>query len=198
MEDVETERSALSLMSFLEVAMRGEDDDIGIAEGSDDMSKDIGIAEAAEKEEKKKQPKKEKKEKKEKKKEAPSRKKVDFMTDCLRHVEGLIQTLDQSYTDEHLGDVLHSTCIHEKDFPLSQHDGFKHKQACDEFADLLVAARDENLKDGTISGYNKFCDGYYEHKFGKAEPKKAESDAKKAKNHILVLVVGGLLSLIGR
>merc|ERR1719399_1253514 len=49
MEDVETERSALSLMSFLEVAMRGEDDD-RIAEGSDDMSKDIGIAEAAEKE----------------------------------------------------------------------------------------------------------------------------------------------------
>merc|ERR1719375_211692 len=75
MEDVETERSALSLMSFLEVAMRGEDDDIGIAEGSDDMSKDIGIAEAAEKEEKKKEPKKEKKEKKEKKKEAPSTKK---------------------------------------------------------------------------------------------------------------------------
>merc|ERR1719428_1179135 len=118
MEDVETERSALSLMSFLEVAMRGEDDD-------------IGIAEAAEKEEKKKEPKKEKKEKK---KEAPSRKKVDFMTVCLRHVEGLVQTLDQSYTDEHLGDVLHSTCIHEKDFPLSQYDGFKHKQACDEFA----------------------------------------------------------------
>merc|ERR1719313_371338 len=82
MEDVETERSALSLMSFLEVAMRGEDDDIGIAEGSDDMSKDIGIAEAAEKEEKKKEPKKEKKKKE--KKEAPSKKKVDFMTDCLR------------------------------------------------------------------------------------------------------------------
>merc|ERR1719399_2461113 len=176
MEDVETERSALSLMSFLEVAMRGEDDDIGIAEGSDDMSKDIGIAEAAEKEEKK---------------EEPSRKKVDFMTVCLRHVEGLVQTLDQSYTDEHLGDVLHSTCIHEKDFPLSQHDGFKHKQACDEFADLLVAARDENLKDGTISGYNKFCDGYYEHKFGKAEPKKAES-------HIVVIAIAGLLSLFGR
>merc|ERR1719327_19321 len=193
MEDVETERSALSLMSFLEVAMRGEDDDIGIAEGSDDMSKDIGIAEAAEKE-----AKKEKKEKKEKKKEAPSRKKVDFMTVCLRHVEGLVQTLDQSYTDEHLGDVLHSTCIHEKDFPLSQYDGFKHKQACDEFADLLVTARDENLRDGTINGYNKFCDGYYEHKFGKAEPKKAESDAKNARSHILVLVIGGLISLLGR
>merc|ERR1719399_663542 len=51
MEDVETERSALSLMSFLEVAMRGEDDDdVGIAEGSGDLDRDIGIAEAAQKE----------------------------------------------------------------------------------------------------------------------------------------------------
>merc|ERR1719261_1189754 len=47
MEDVETERSALSLMSFLEVATRGDDDDVGIAEGSGDLDKDIGIAEAA-------------------------------------------------------------------------------------------------------------------------------------------------------
>merc|ERR1719231_1633103 len=161
------------------------------------MSKDIGIAEAAEKEEKK-EPKK-KKEKKEKKKEAPSRKKVDFMTVCLRHVEGLVQTLDQSYTDEHLGDVLHSTCIHEKDFPLTQSDGFEHKQACDEFANLLVAARDENLKDGTISGYNHFCDRYYEHINGDKEPKRAESHksgAKESRGLVLAGIIGGLVHLL--
>merc|ERR1719313_341055 len=197
---MQAKESALSLISFLEFSMRGGDDDIGIAEGNHDLSgdlasgKDIGIAEEAKKEEKKKEPKK----KKEKKVKKIDQKKLDFMPDCLRHVEALVQNLDQSYTDEHLSDVLHSTCIHEKEFPLTQSDGFKHKQACDEFADVLVAARDENLKDGTISGYTKFCERYYEHISGHAEPVKAEShlERKEEGNKWWPIVIVGVLVLV--
>jgi len=205
-EDEETEVSALSLMAFLEVAAgagknvtmlnrgratmvnKGRDDGNKTAKGDDgnktakegepakNVTKDAKTAPAA---------------------KAGYTQKESFMMACLRHVEALIQRLDQSYTDIHLDAVLKDQCQHEANFPLSQSDGFKHKQACEEFADLLVQARDENLKDGTINGYTLFCNRMHEHKYGTEEPpKQAEVKQPEQTSQWLFWVITAIIIIL--
>lgn len=224
-EDQVTEESALSLMAFLELAADAEKNVTMLNKGHTTMlnrGQDAAIAEEpeAKKDEKKPENSTELAEKTKKEGEVEKNggkqistakagytQKQSFMMACLRHVEALIQRLDQSYTDVHLGEVLRDQCALEGHFPLSQSDGFKHKQACEEFAGLLVEARDENLKDGTINGYTLFCERMHEHKYGKAEEpaKKAEPKKPEAASNwlfwlitclIILLVVAGIGGIV--
>lgn len=97
-----------------------------------------------------------------------------FMEKCLDHVKSLVMKLDGSYTDVHLYWVLMQQCELEEVYPRSVSDGFNHAAACEEFAVLLVQARDDHLATGTNEGYVRFCERYHEHKFGRPEPKAAE------------------------
>lgn len=90
-----------------------------------------------------------------------------FKLACLRHVEKLVSKNDRSHTDVHLERELLQQCDLEKEYPLTSQDGFEDPDACRDFASILVKARNANLKDGNLGGYEYFCGRYYMHKGGK-------------------------------
>lgn len=89
-----------------------------------------------------------------------------YLPGCLAHVKNLVSALDRSYTDVQLETVLKQDCELEKEFPQSQEDGFEHQEACLQFAERLVKARDTELETGSVKGYEEFCQLYYIHKGG--------------------------------
>jgi hypothetical protein len=89
-----------------------------------------------------------------------------FKPACLRHVQQLVSKSDRAHTDVHLDQELLQQCELERQYPLTRSDGFEDEQACKDFASMLVAARDDNLRDGSVRGYEYFCRQYYVHKGG--------------------------------
>lgn len=89
-----------------------------------------------------------------------------YLPACLAHVKKVVSAVDRSYTDIQLETVLKQECWLDKKFPKSQEDGFEHQKACLDFAERLVRARATELETGSVAGYEKFCELYYEHKGG--------------------------------
>lgn len=98
----------------------------------------------------------------------------DWLPKCVHHVKALVLDLDRSYTDQQLKYALRTDCILDKQFTVYE-DGFHNKSACDKFAELLVIAREADLKYDTDEGYKGFCTDYYMHKSGK-NVKKPEAE----------------------
>lgn len=111
--------------------------------------------------------------KKESRLELGKQQRVAFVPQCLRHVEMLLGSLDQAYTDVHLETVLMAECQLAEHFPKTRRTGFTERDGCEEFATKLVAAREQNLKDGTIGGYERFCNEYASIVYGEPIPKKS-------------------------
>jgi hypothetical protein len=86
-----------------------------------------------------------------------------FKPKCLEHVKKLIGSVDQSYTDEQLETALQNECKLAQEFPKSVKSGYKSHDKCMEFAKKLAAARNEELKSGDASAYDKFCAEYHKH-----------------------------------
>ncbi|CAK0880713.1 unnamed protein product, partial [Prorocentrum cordatum] len=80
----------------------------------------------------------------------------DFMPQCLAHLHRVIRRVDRWYTDEQLGVLLSRECDLDQTF-LSYEDGFKHREACEEFGADLTKARFEELASGSTKGYLEFC-----------------------------------------
>jgi len=106
----------------------------------------------------------------------------EFLPLCVEHVKQTVRTVDFSYTDEQLKPILEEQCLLDGSFPHVHENGFKHEQACREFAEQLVSARDQELETKSDKGYTEFCMDYIQHKTGgatqaKKSPKKEESGA---------------------
>jgi len=86
----------------------------------------------------------------------------DFMPQCLAHLHRVIRRVDRWYTDEQLGVLLSRECDLDQTF-LSYEDGFKHREACEEFGADLTKARFEELASGSTKGYLEFCEKYHAH-----------------------------------
>jgi len=94
----------------------------------------------------------------------------DFSPACLAHVHRLVNKVDLSYTDVQLGTVLEHECARMQAFQYVVVDQFGSKKDCKMFAEVLVAARDEELSSGKMTGYVKFCADYYEFQVNKSIP----------------------------
>lgn len=90
-----------------------------------------------------------------------------FRPACVAHTRKLTRTIDMAYTDEQLRTVLENECKLDKMF-VSVETGFNDYNACKRFAKQLSDARNMELKDGSVEGYEKFCFYYYAYK-GKLE-----------------------------
>mmetsp|Transcript_9784 Transcript_9784/g.18515 ORF Transcript_9784/g.18515 Transcript_9784/m.18515 type:complete len:304 (+) Transcript_9784:122-1033(+) len=113
----------------------------------------------------------------------------DFQPACIAHTKKLVTSLDRAYTDVQLRSVLENECSLDKMF-VSVETGFGDDDACKNFAKTLVDARNEELEKGSLEGYKKFCDGYYEFKGGKVpekpkdeKPEKENAKKEKSKEH---------------
>jgi len=110
----------------------------------------------------------------------------DFEPKCLSHLKNLLDELDKAYTDEQLRTVLGHECQNEDAFPHSYQDGFKQKQKfCQQFADDLAMARDEELRTGDVRGYKDFCQSYYDHRLGRGKWATTTMAPTKAKSNIV-------------
>merc|ERR1719359_1285389 len=89
--------------------------------------------------------------------------KEEFMTKCLAHVNELVYTLDNSYTDIQLETVLQHECQLSQEFPKSRSSNFRSHEACMAFSTKLAKARREEIDTGKTDGYNDFCLQYYTH-----------------------------------
>lgn len=92
-----------------------------------------------------------------------------FLPACLKHVNETLEYVDRAYTDLNLHTALLSQCELEERFPNTHEDGFKHTEACEVFATLLVEARNLDLDTGDREGYVYFCETFYAHKGGKVQ-----------------------------
>jgi len=95
---------------------------------------------------------------------------TDFLPVCFGHVKTLLRRLDLSYTDVRLRDVLVNACKATKEFPLVYDEGFKSADGCAKFADLLVDAREHELKVRSTRRYNTFCRSFYRYVYGDRLP----------------------------
>jgi len=95
---------------------------------------------------------------------------TDFLPVCFDHVKTLLHRLDLSYTDVRLRDVLVNACKATKEFPLVYDEGFKSADGCAKFADLLVDAREHELKVRSTRRYNTFCRSFYRYVYGDRLP----------------------------
>merc|ERR1740116_537104 len=73
---------------------------------------------------------------------------------------------------------------------ISVETGFNDYDACKRFAKLLTNARDMELKDGSVEGYEKFCEYYYEYKgklekSGQVEEKMARTKERKPEKRVI-------------
>jgi hypothetical protein len=100
-----------------------------------------------------------------------------WMPSCTRHLRQLTAEVDGSYTDVQLEQVLAHECWYAKKFPRSCDSGFEEAKHCDAFAKLVVAARDEELANGSRKGYEKCCEHYYHLIGGAADIKKKRNKA---------------------
>lgn len=113
----------------------------------------------------------------------------EWLPKCVHHVKALVADLDRSYTDAQLKYALQTDCHLDKEFTVYE-DGFHNKTACEKFAELLVIAREADLKYGTDEGYKGFCTDYYLHKNGEIDEKylkdgdEEDKGAKKKKASI--------------
>mmetsp|Transcript_2090 Transcript_2090/g.4753 ORF Transcript_2090/g.4753 Transcript_2090/m.4753 type:complete len:226 (-) Transcript_2090:164-841(-) len=121
--------------------------------------------------------------------------KEKFLDSCLLHVRRLIGSLDRSYTDENLMRVLKHSCQHSENFPSVYEDGFKHSEACNDFAEQLHAARMKELENSTSTlGYSKFCADYYAHLLGgSATPVKVKATPQAS---YLIWIILALIILV--
>lgn len=90
-----------------------------------------------------------------------------FMPACGSHVRKVVTSVDHSYSDEQLRTVLEHQCRLDKAFDHVAEDGFKHHDACVEFARQLSDARHEELSTGSSQGYAAFCADFFVHRGGK-------------------------------
>lgn len=112
----------------------------------------------------------------------------EFSPACLAHVHRLVNKIDLSYTDVQLGHVLENECGLMKHFQYVVVDQFGSKKDCKKFAEVLVAARDEELSSGKMTGYTKFCSDYYEFQVNRSAPV-ANTKSVAALQRISFLVV---------
>lgn len=114
----------------------------------------------------------------------------EWLPKCIRHVKALVLDLDRSYTDQQLKYALETDCELDKQFTVYE-DGFHNKSACTKFAELLVIAREADLKYDTDEGYKGFCSDYYLHKGGDVPEEKEKVEAEIKEEGGTALTKGG-------
>lgn len=112
-----------------------------------------------------------------------------FKPACVAHTRKLTKTIDMAYSDAQLETVLENECSLDKMF-ISVETGFNDYDACKRFAKLLTNARDMELKDGSVEGYEKFCEYYYEYKgklekSGQVEDKTTRTKERKKEKRVI-------------
>lgn len=112
-----------------------------------------------------------------------------FMPACREHVRKVVVSVDHSYTDVQLEEVLEQQCKLDHAFDHVREDGFKQHDACKDFASNLAHARDEELRSGSSKGYEDFCEDYYVHRGGKL-PHHAGADNATGPSAIVAEVAG--------
>eukprot|EP00747_Dinoflagellata_sp_TGD_P162708 gnl/TRDRNA2_/TRDRNA2_180609_c0_seq1.p1 gnl/TRDRNA2_/TRDRNA2_180609_c0~~gnl/TRDRNA2_/TRDRNA2_180609_c0_seq1.p1 ORF type:complete len:216 (+),score=63.09 gnl/TRDRNA2_/TRDRNA2_180609_c0_seq1:80-727(+) len=123
----------------------------------------------------------------------------DFMPACLKHIRDIVAETDHAYTDHQLEAVLMDQCWLEKSFPNSHEDGFDRSKVCAKFASDLKKARYQELENGNMDGYKKFCEEYHEHKVGKKEKvegKEKSDDKAREDKFIWLWGVIGILVIV--
>merc|ERR1719235_124534 len=127
--------------------------------------------------------------------EEPSR---EWMNHCIDYTHDLCASIDRGNTDLQLLPLLKEQCELEKEFPGVYEDGFKTKDACEDFAERLVLARDRELRNEVVEGkrhYEGFCEHYYAHITG--EDRKKTEAKKSGVAASSTLAMAALLATIG-
>jgi len=101
-----------------------------------------------------------------------------FRKNCFQHAGDMLEDIDYNYGDAQLETVLVNECTHEQEFPHSISTGFKDPKVCKALAGLLADARDEELKKGSLKGYESACQYFYEHHGGVVPGSEAPEPAK--------------------
>lgn len=106
----------------------------------------------------------------------------DFLPACLAHMKKVVTSVDNSYTDIQLEQVLEDQCWldHKNLHPNKDDwDGFDDHHFCKDFSTKVVDARHAELETGKKSAYEDLCKDFYVHKGGKLETaKKLEVDVE--------------------
>merc|ERR1719473_479100 len=75
----------------------------------------------------------------------------------------MTSSIDKSYTDEQVEEVLLHECDLARQYPESRKSGFKSHEACERFAKKLAKARGEEVRTGNTAQYEEFCKEYHHH-----------------------------------
>lgn len=103
---------------------------------------------------------------------------TEFVPKCVEHVDELVHTIDQHYTDAQLEAVLTHDCELTKEFPASRTSSFRSHEACLEFAKELTRCRMEELETGKTEQYEAYCQSYFEHLGGEGTVDSAPAEAR--------------------
>lgn len=102
---------------------------------------------------------------------------AEFVPKCVEHVDELVHTIDQHYTDAQLEAVLTHDCQLTKEFPASRTSSFRSHEACLEFAKELTRCRMEELETGKTGQYEAYCQSYFEHLGGEGTTDRVPAEA---------------------
>ena len=115
---------------------------------------------------------------------------TEWVPVCVEHIDKLLRQVDVHYTDVQLREALVHECEMDRAF-VHYSDGFHHEQACEEFADKLVAARHKELHTAEDAQYQDWCAEFFQHKYPAAAPPPAEEPKpeKKVSNWWILFVL---------